>query len=641
MLFAPAALALIFCSCYSIAPDTTDKSPDPSDNFSKAAYALANLQKYQDYWGKISASSPEWIPDTNQFKINFSEDVTNYAAAARTNVAGGQASSLETSLFLGQMLQGSVTPPVSTGSAATNGGGSNATLQLPNQAEGAISNFAPVQTLGNLSPVPDEREVVNKAINDKIAESLMELMACPTLVTNQVLLFGVMQITCQPGQRTRKGFMAELDVSLSYGQDTADDSSVNRNHDYFPNVLSVLPLVDNENVQLQRSDRSQIELAAALSAAFAAKGLNAAATSLADYVKRQQSDVDTRNTVPIATTYASGSTFGFQIYPSLQAIENPGKGDSKAGTILQPITFPAVVAIAIDKADIEGMKGTKGNDGSTKPWNYIVADNRTRWVRMKRPFTYAIPFFGSAPILDRISPSHASLYHDLWEAKQMDMVKSRLKILETNEYSSAYGGEYLTLQATFETLKDAFPTVWTASAALSDDLFKKPDGNKPVISDVFPHSIWRNQNTTFTLLGSNLDGCTEVFVSGLQCSAPQVSQISIPGKKAGDKPVISQIISTTLTVNDAFRYMTNTTNSVDFVACTPHGSATKTIVLPLQGEISSDDAVVTISRDTNTSKVTGFEIKNGEKLKEDALLNALQSILQKSEPPPKTIITKP
>ena len=44
---------------------------------------------------------------------------------------------------------------------------------------------------------------------------------------------------------------------------------------------------------------------------------------------------------------------------------------------------------------------------------------------------------------------------------------------------------------------------------LPDDLFKEAYPKEPTIPDVFPHFVWRNSATRFTILGTNLDGCTD------------------------------------------------------------------------------------------------------------------------------------
>ena len=545
----PASALAVLCSC------GTETIPDHW-HINAATDYLDDVQKSQNYWGRISASSPHWIPNTNQFKVVFSEDPTNYAAAARTNVAGGQAMSTETALFAGLVGQSTFIPPISTGAAPlTTPTNPQPLFQLPNQAQMALSSFSPLFSLAGQAPAPDERQVVNKAINDKIAEQILLLMANPTFDSNQErVLFGLMQVTCQPGPHTRAGYVADLGVTLKYGHltnytrttkthtlgsgttTTTNDAVVYENPDSWPTVLAVLPLIDSENVQLQQSDRSQVEMAAALSAAFAAKGLTAAAQSLADYVKRQQSDVGTRNSLPVVTTYSTKSTFGFQVYPSLQAVENPGSGKSKSGNILQPITFPAVVVLKINQSEIS-QSGSP--EDTNYPWNLLVTESRSHWVRIRAPFWYPLfghQFFGLddpvfpgmndpvnlllLPQYGSLLPSTASLHEDLWQARELDKAHEHVEKLKSHQ--AYFENQYVALKAAYDQLKDTSFTLRDGEYFNPKELFKPPDTNGPAISDVFPHLVWRDADTTFTILGSHLDGCDTLDIAGMLFSNNQV-----------------------------------------------------------------------------------------------------------------------
>jgi hypothetical protein len=177
-----------------------------------------------------------------------------------------------------------------------------------------------------------------------------------------------MQVTCQPGEATRKNYSASLNVSIKYAREVEDETNdmAPDANSYFnpskksvykikggqPSVIAVLPLVDSQNVALGNSSFEQMEIALQLSAAFSAKGLAGAANVMNDFANQHQSEVNTRNSVPVVTSYTDGSTFGFKIYPSLMAQTEPGNAKSRPGNLLQPITFPAVVAILIDKSDL-------------------------------------------------------------------------------------------------------------------------------------------------------------------------------------------------------------------------------------------------------------------------------------------------
>lgn len=678
------------------------------DRIREVTSLLNDVERSQNFWGKISVSDFVLIENKGQFKINFSEDVTNYVQAARTSVVGGERSSTETSSYLGAGLQGLFAPPISVGSASAS---SNAASPpgLPTQAGTAMSNFTPLLALGGLAPGVDEQQAVAKAINDKITEILLELVANPDVATNrQRILFGLMQVTCQPGQRTRRGYLADLAVSLSYSPDGFQPLKKN-----FPSAVAVLPLVVSQNVQLQRSDRQRLELAAALSAAFAAKGLSAAATTLANYVTQQESDVNTRNSVPVITSYTAGPLFGFQIYPSLQAIAEPGKTKSGPGNVLQPITFPAVVAIIIGKDDVDPrttfssgdiinvksiadhLKGgldafsiflrTLMDDAVNDPLDrFEKKAANTNWFTEKLveelnkvidgPSLAKRPGFPSITLRedtqklqaknptgpDRIrlnrliledaypeelsrDPKTNELFlitdtQTRWihldgrtceeplsdlisRAKSMDKARAALEDLSSSPNFEKFKSQYQQLEIAKESL-EMTALSFRGGHPLPTDLFKSVDPHAPLISDVYPHFVWRNFPTTFTVLGTNLNDATDVTVAGIACENVHFIEGSLTGIKA------------TLPFPSPFLSMTNTTNSIDFVVSGPKFQTAKSFNLALQGEPLAD-AVASISRDTN-GKVSGIALKRGENVDQKQLLDALREVLKKSERAPKT-----
>jgi hypothetical protein len=245
---------------------------------SRATAELQVVEGSQNDWGKIAVSDLNFAPNKGQFNINFNEDVTNYVQAARSNINGKASSSEQNALYIGALAQGMFTPPISTGSP------SNSTyppsqISMPNQAQTAVNNFSQPPSLNALNPTTDERDAVEKGIYDKITEFFLKFMANPDVNSNQeAIVFGVTQATCQPGAFTRKGYVAELDVYLKYGRMNNGQVEVQLNT--VPGILEVLPLIDSRNMQLQNSYQQQIEVALALSAAFSAKGMNAAAHML-------------------------------------------------------------------------------------------------------------------------------------------------------------------------------------------------------------------------------------------------------------------------------------------------------------------------------------------------------------------------
>jgi len=387
---------------------TNSCSSDKTESqLQKAGNLLQNAENSVDDWGKVSISDLLIVENTGQFKITYDEDTSNYVAAARGNFAGVSSAEQAVSQYTGASLTAQLTAPISTGSAPT-AGTSNAlpTGTIPSPAAAALSNLTPI--LANTSPVIDERTAAHKGINDKLAELLLKFMANPDVGSNQqTVVFGIMQVTCQPGIATRKDYAANVNVSIKYARQRGTveanmDSAVpNRSGKYEyksvggqPSVIAVLPLVDSQNLALDNSSFNQLEVALQLAAAFSAKGVSVGASLLNDYIKRQESEVDTRNSVPVITSYTDGSTFGFEIYPSLMAQTNPGNSSSSPGDILQPITFPAVVAILIDKSDLGQTQSpimfVSGNATLSTQKTTVIQDGDKPQVVLGRVGTFSL-----------------------------------------------------------------------------------------------------------------------------------------------------------------------------------------------------------------------------------------------------------
>ena len=396
-------------------------------SLNEAARSLDRVEKSLNYWGQIAVSDLILVEDKGQLKVNFDESVSNYVEAARINISSDARSTLASSLYLGLALEGQFALPLSIGSAAT-AGSTNAAGQasIPNQAQTALSNFTPALNVNGLSPVIDERQAVSKGINDKTAELRLKFMTNPEVLTNQqTIVLGVMQVTCQPGQLTRRGYMADLSITMKYGRQRkplVTDSSITVTgadhcgvtnvmmlttnsfdfeiaNDIAPTPLAVLPLMDSRNAELRNSNRRQTELAAAVSAAVAANGMNAGTKAAADYAKRHESDINTRSSLPVATTYSEGSTFGLQIYPSLQALEAPAEANGRSAEVFQPITFPVVVAIILNKDEYMENSGAnasspdktngRGQPGGDKSWRFLVTERQARWIPLQRPEVFS------------------------------------------------------------------------------------------------------------------------------------------------------------------------------------------------------------------------------------------------------------
>jgi hypothetical protein len=605
------------------APMTNASPQEIKKRIYDATHELNAVEKSLNNWGKVSMSEPVFMENNGQFKIVFDDSVSNYVQEAQNNISEASRSALETSLYLGVAAQGEFAPPISAGTAAGSSSTNGSGLTLPSQAENALNTFTPLLTLGSLAPALDKRQALEKGINDKIAEILLKFMANPEAATNQQqkVVFGVVQVTCQPGQETQKGYLADFNASVQYGRlvDSNSiamnvDDGIEKNEIALPGVFAVLPLIDSRNIDMRNSDRSQIELASALSASFAAKGMNAAAKSLADYVRKRETDTEARDSIPVVTSYTDGSTFGFQIYPSA---ENPSKSSSKAKSkILEPITFPAVVAIIIDRADYFGQ--TNADQIRTNfqggPWDWLITESQTRWIPLKRPWYYML---------------NHSLYERETRARGIDDANADLEWLsrmKTNPNNVWYYHQYEQLQIACDSLEYTALGVRT-ERRLPLDFFppKEVVGNKPAIGDIFPHVVWRDTNTTFTVFVNGVTNAADILgvnIAGLDC-APKSSYL-----------YGSNNVAVSVTLPNIFYNTASTSNTIDFVVLTKQQPITKTLMMSLQGKLAPE-AIATVSRD-NSGRFLGIDVKPGQNLTEQQLLDAAKGILQTSETPPKT-----
>src|ERR1700722_6084874 len=154
----------------------TTSVTDQQRDINRAAYDLEQVEESQNYSGKIAVSDLDFVANKGQFNVNYNEDASNYVQAARVNVTGDASSSVQTAMYLGTMLQAAFAPPISAGSPA----GSNSPLAqttIPNQAETAVNGFSAPPALAGLTPTADERDAVEKGINDKLAEQFLKFMA--------------------------------------------------------------------------------------------------------------------------------------------------------------------------------------------------------------------------------------------------------------------------------------------------------------------------------------------------------------------------------------------------------------------------------------------------------------------------------
>ena len=138
-----------------------------------------------------------------------------------------------------------------------------------------------------------------------------------------------------------------------------------------PLVAAVAPMNDAQVLDLQNSERDQVALGLELAAALRSAGLAAQADTLMQYVNRRQHDTATRSENVVANAYSiAGGHFGFEIGPSLRALEHPSEF-SKTADVLARQSFPVLLIIGLENMDLRPQI-LVAKDDSGKPVKIVL-----------------------------------------------------------------------------------------------------------------------------------------------------------------------------------------------------------------------------------------------------------------------------
>jgi hypothetical protein len=120
-----------------------------------------------------------------------------------------------------------------------------------------------------------------------------------------------------------------------------------------PLVMAVSPMTDVEVRDVTNGARQQKAFALTLAAALEFAGLKGQANVFDKWAKRFESEIETRSPSAAISAYShSGGTFGFQIGPRLRAIAAAKSGGPLSDSILERQTFPVLILIGMDEADL-------------------------------------------------------------------------------------------------------------------------------------------------------------------------------------------------------------------------------------------------------------------------------------------------
>jgi len=299
-------------------------------------------------------------------------------------------------------------PSSSTGSAG---------FGLTNFPVSSVTNVGPAGYLSLLpqadtAPQLSEKDVLAVGASDKEIERVLNFMSDPiNLPNNQRAYLCVMQVSVSPGWRTKRGYVGEVQLTFRYGASAArkkerlkrlkdtrgvrdilnrDGESITDpmlekdtgiapdtlmqdlefDQEAYPAVLSVFPFADAQSLDFQSSLQKQLNLLLQMSASLQKVSAQLQSQLLASYQKLVRQDSATRNLLPLVVPSSRGNDVTYRFDPEFQALEEPGNPESKAGQVLQPSSFPALVVLVCDEDEV-------------LDYDQIISTTETRWLPAK------------------------------------------------------------------------------------------------------------------------------------------------------------------------------------------------------------------------------------------------------------------
>ena len=236
--------------------------------------------------------------------------------------------------------------------------------------------FSPAWSLTEGAVNLSSNEAILLSQRDSVTQSLLNWFINPVRnkQADYELFFCPILVSVQPGTETRRGYMADITLTVDLARAKGD--SLEYLSDYFPHssppiqVSAVFPAVDSQILDLANSRRQLFTMAIQL----ALTGFGSEANAFIDYAKKLEQDAKTRTSLTVASSYTMGSTcFGFRVEPKFVASADPTRIETEPGEILESKTFPAMAIVLVHRSylhrkDDAAEKGPRvgGRDGEKK-----------------------------------------------------------------------------------------------------------------------------------------------------------------------------------------------------------------------------------------------------------------------------------
>jgi hypothetical protein len=553
--------------------------------------AMDRLSDAEAEFGTMGISSPVLAEPSSTFEFNVSANANEFYNDAKTSRQGSASILEQTITSIAAGLSAKIAPPALIGGLTTQPATQPTSMQdLINEAKA----FNPPATQPALGIT--DRTALLTAAGDNAVNAMFQLLGNPDLASqfqDKRVLFGVSTVSVNPGWRTKEHYAANAAMIFKYQMEPARpevvaqyvaDASIPitlrasiadayrvtpRPSDlpargtttkpdrdalkyYFvgdsgtPLVAAVSPLTDTQTLDLQSSFLDQEQLALNLMVQGLISGATVQANAAMNYLQSLQQNFDTVNADVVANAYSHGNLFGFQVGPSLRAIEksNANQESGPAGVLARQ-SFPALIIVGFDASDVIPKVQYDHPDHYLLLEPCLLWESVDQWV----PVDNDMVFGGPRKVLkesDKLGLSY-SINHDRQALETTIQDSSDPDKSVLSKVTNLADARITTLKT--EVFGDYAEVNLPAQVMLGNIL--------PLISSVKPAQISQGQNTLISLTGSNLqnvmlDSSKIKVVSGAAtivttrpATAPSFSgeQINLTVNVTQD-PVVLQLQST-------------------------------------------------------------------------------------------------
>lgn len=393
----------------------------------RAVDALDRIRDKVEQWGVVTISAPIAVLDESAFYVP--DNIVSPEDAYKSAQSEVQASAVQaTEVGISNQFGATVVPGVPTiippvpkppkggtatqttnstttvtspaGATATPPPDANGPELLPSQAPTPAGTITPLNLGAMPAPTKSVAAALREAQDNAMRQNLYTQMSFPKEIKgadgqyHNHVIFVIVQVSCNPGWRTKEHYIADCSASLEYSKldqnkhayDPDEEKYISRAERRTPTVFSVLPLIDAQTVEMANSQRDVTQLAFQLAASLPVHGVNIKAKDLFQFVRRYSRDLRSRTPIPVINSYSSGGTFGFRFSPSFQAMRDPAQKNARAANVLLPTSFPALITVVIHQSDLDFIK--RNYDW---PESAILTHVSTRWVLKDRPPLWQLP----------------------------------------------------------------------------------------------------------------------------------------------------------------------------------------------------------------------------------------------------------